>query len=142
MKPGRQVDNIPRIGMSGPPTLTHASVRPGPLRAPNPLPEERCVAGAALRLHRVSRTPPDERVDPLGVAARTATSPIPITIQTAWDRDGADAASGAHLRNVISVTPVTPRGDGLWSSDAHAIAVGAGVRGTGPSTHHVPVHDQ
>jgi hypothetical protein len=43
-----------------------------------------------------------------------------------------------HLRNVIPVTPVTPRGDGLWSIDAHAIAVGAGVRGTGPSTHHVP----
>ena len=29
----------------------------------------------------------------------------------------------AHLRNVIPVTRVTPRGDGLWSIDAHAIAV-------------------
>ena len=89
-----------------------------------------------------SRTPPDERVDPLGVAARTATPSIPITIQTEWDRDGADAALALHLPNVIPVTPITPRGDGLWSIDAHAIAVGAGVRGTGPSTQHVPVHDQ
>ncbi len=63
-------------------------------------------------------------------------------MQAKRDCDGADAALAWHLRNVIPVTPITPRGDGLWSIDAHAIAVGAGVRGTGPSTHHVPVHDR
>ena len=52
-------------------------------------------------------------------------------MQATWDRDGADAALSLHLRNVIPVTSVTPRGDGLWSIDAHAIAVGAGMRGTG-----------
>ena len=94
-----------------------------------------------MRLHRVVPHHARRQVDPLGVAARGDFVDTDHDEAT-WDRDGADAALSLHLRNVIPVTPVTPRGDGLWSIDAHAIAVGAGVRGTGPSTHHVPVHEQ